>query len=266
MDSSRRAFLKGLVASGGALAVSQLSGCISSIEPAPIADVPAPVNGVVSIDPQHFPELVAIGGAVAFRPAGGKDTLLLIHLGADQYAALSDTCPHAGCPLGYDGQQVVCPCHDSRFGTDGKLLQPPAQQGLRSYPVRVDETSGDVLVNLTAGDANMPPYQDGKVVFAFAQFPELQSAGGSVVGVPPGLGRPILVARAQDGSAHALDATCTHLGCVVDFAAANNDVQCPCHGSSFDLSGTVLGGPASKPLASYAVAVTADALEVTIPA
>lgn len=266
MDSGRRNFLKGLVGCGGALAACNFTGCISSIDPAPIADLSAPVNGIVSIDPTRYPELSAVGGAVAFKPEGNADTILVVHVSGDRYVALSDICPHAGCPLGYDGREVVCPCHASRFATDGELLQPPAQQGLRSYPVRLDGTSGDLLVNLKAGDANFPPYENGKIVLTYAQFPDLKNAGGSVVGSPPGLGRPILVARAQDDSVHALDATCTHLGCVVGFEASANDVLCPCHGSSFDLSGTVLGGPARKPLAAYSVAETVDGLEVSIPA
>lgn len=45
---------------------------------------------------------------------------------------------------------------------------------------------------------------------------------------------------------HALDLTCTHLGCTVTVTAG--ELVCPCHGSRFDRRGNVLRGPAEKPL------------------
>ena len=44
----------------------------------------------------------------------------------------------------------------------------------------------------------------------------------------------------------AISNTCTHLGCVV--ATTEIGFDCPCHGSRFDADGTVLGGPAPRPL------------------
>lgn len=46
----------------------------------------------------------------------------------------------------------------------------------------------------------------------------------------------------------AMSATCTHLGCMTTFQAAAGNVFCPCHGSRFDRTGRVIGGPAPKPL------------------
>ena len=40
--------------------------------------------------------------------------------------------------------------------------------------------------------------------------------------------------------------SCTHLGCVLN--VENDKFICPCHGSVFDLEGSVLKGPALKPL------------------
>jgi len=48
---------------------------------------------------------------------------------------------------------------------------------------------------------------------------------------------------------------CSHLGCSINFVAANSQpnhpddsFDCPCHGSRFHLDGTVLRGPAANPL------------------
>jgi glycine/D-amino acid oxidase-like deaminating enzyme/nitrite reductase/ring-hydroxylating ferredoxin subunit len=56
------------------------------------------------------------------------------------------------------------------------------------------------------------------------------------------------VFRDDDGTLHAVSLRCTHLGCLVRFNAAERSWDCPCHGSRFDLDGTVLEGPATRPL------------------
>ena len=43
---------------------------------------------------------------------------------------------------------------------------------------------------------------------------------------------------------HAVSPTCTHLGCQLNFNAAERSWDCPCHGSRFAPDGSVLQGPA----------------------
>jgi len=47
----------------------------------------------------------------------------------------------------------------------------------------------------------------------------------------------------------ALNAECTHLGCVVPWDEFQKKFVCPCHGSQYDSTGMVLRGPAPHPLA-----------------
>lgn len=56
----------------------------------------------------------------------------------------------------------------------------------------------------------------------------------------------------------ALNAICTHLGCVVPWSEANGKFMCPCHGSQYDADGAVVRGPAPLPLALAHVAVNED--------
>lgn len=48
---------------------------------------------------------------------------------------------------------------------------------------------------------------------------------------------------------YALNAVCTHLGCVVPWNRSLRKYVCPCHGSQYDPTGAVLRGPAPLPLA-----------------
>ncbi|MFG3549437.1 FAD-dependent oxidoreductase [Streptomyces sp. NPDC047725] len=68
---------------------------------------------------------------------------------------------------------------------------------------------------------------------------------GAVVRVD---GHRLAVYRDDDGALHAVSPRCTHLGCLVDFNAAERAWECPCHGSRFGTDGTVIQGPATKPL------------------
>jgi cytochrome b6-f complex iron-sulfur subunit len=54
----------------------------------------------------------------------------------------------------------------------------------------------------------------------------------------------------------AVSAVCTHLGCTVNRTAKG--FHCPCHGSVFDETGTVIHGPAPRPLTWYAVTLSRD--------
>jgi cytochrome b6-f complex iron-sulfur subunit len=66
---------------------------------------------------------------------------------------------------------------------------------------------------------------------------------------------PALLVHSQAGFS-ALSLVCTHLGCTVESHA--DGFACPCHGSRFDLQGSVTRGPAGKPLNSLRTAITSD--------
>lgn len=68
---------------------------------------------------------------------------------------------------------------------------------------------------------------------------------------------PIVVIRkpSQSGALVALNPTCPHAGCQVDWQKDNNKFVCPCHGSEFDPSGKVIQGPAGRALTRYPVKI-----------
>ena len=74
-------------------------------------------------------------------------------------------------------------------------------------------------------------------------------------GIPRGEARVIRdglgktgVFRDDEGSLHAVSLRCTHLGCLLRFNSAERSWDCPCHGSRFDVDGSVLEGPATRAL------------------
>ncbi len=70
--------------------------------------------------------------------------------------------------------------------------------------------------------------------------------------IPPGTvlvsaARKVFVIHGSRGF-YALSAVCTHLGCVTRHDSSRDRIVCPCHGSSFDLTGRVVEGPARSRL------------------
>lgn len=75
---------------------------------------------------------------------------------------------------------------------------------------------------------------------------------GTVTAFPEG---KFYLARLNDGGFLALSRRCTHLGCTVPWDSNSARFVCPCHASTFDITGEVLGPPAPRPLDLYAVRI-----------
>ena len=84
---------------------------------------------------------------------------------------------------------------------------------------------------------------------------------GSVTAYPQG--RFYLV-RLADGGFMALYRQCTHLGCSVPWDEATGQFACPCHGSAFDITGSVIEAPAPRALDIYPIAIENNIIKVDI--
>jgi Rieske Fe-S protein len=89
---------------------------------------------------------------------------------------------------------------------------------------------------------------NGALQLAIDSTSPLATVGHAVL-IENGLGK-FLVARTGQDQFVALTAVCTHFGCTI-VRYDNMIYECPCHGSRFSTSGTVVRGPASSSLRQF---------------
>lgn len=56
-------------------------------------------------------------------------------------------------------------------------------------------------------------------------------------------GKRLAIYKDINGKIHALNPTCTHAGCIVNWNMTEKSWDCPCHGGRFDIEGKVVSGP-----------------------
>src|SRR6185295_9987190 len=106
--------------------------------------------------------------------------------------------------------------------------------------------------------------------------PALQQPNGSVrIGVNPafdpdfvqGNFYPIVINRDEDGNFYALDSFCPHAGCFVGvYDQFFGIMLCPCHGSSYEIDGSIATGPTASPLRRFDIVFDGqETLTITVP-
>jgi len=124
---------------------------------------------------------------------------------------------------------------------------------------------GDGSPTSPSGSTSMLPKLDGQfsgsVVRVTATGSALADVGGaalveSVAGV-------FLISKTSASAFTAIDAVCTHEGCTITGADGSQYV-CPCHGSRYDRTGHVLGGPAKASLRQYATTFTDGVVTIAL--
>ncbi|MBO3102456.1 QcrA and Rieske domain-containing protein [Cellulomonas fengjieae] len=81
---------------------------------------------------------IPVGGAISATGADGKP-ILLLQPEEGTVVALSAVCPHKGCTVVPDGEELLCPCHTSVFDLTGANVSGPADKPLPTVDVHVSE-------------------------------------------------------------------------------------------------------------------------------
>lgn len=149
MGMDRRAFLSwvgvGAIASSLPLAIA---ACSSD---SPTESVASPSAVPAAARPDGFTE---VGSVAALQQAGFiqdkafvSGPLLVVNDPANpsQLIAVNPTCPHDGCAVDWNrtSTEFICPCHNSRFKTDGSVSQGPASKPLTTF---IAKTEGDLVL------------------------------------------------------------------------------------------------------------------------
>jgi len=108
-------------------------------------------------------------------------------------------------------------------------------------------TAYDTTVDAPSTAAPKPAAPSGTEIAVVADVPV---GGGLVI-----KDQQIVVTQPKEGEFKAFSTVCTHQGCAVA-KVADGTINCPCHGSKFSIAdGSVVAGPAPKPLPGKAVTV-----------
>ena len=114
------------------------------------------------------------------------------------------------------------------------------------------EASGDTATTTTEAAPGTSAPGPAAPANAIAKTAEVPVGSGVIVD-------EIVVTQPSAGEFKGFSAICTHKGCTVD-EVADGTINCPCHGSKFNLDGSVANGPATRPLEAKAVSVQGDSI------
>ena len=79
-----------------------------------------------------------------------SQTVVYIDREGEGYRAFLSTCTHLGCKVNWDEgvKQYRCPCHGGAYDRDGRVLAGPPPRPLQRLPVRVNDQTSEIEVEL----------------------------------------------------------------------------------------------------------------------
>jgi len=108
------------------------------------------------------------------------------------------------------------------------------------------------------GGGNTPPAGTNITIdLTLADNASLNTSGGSKII------KNVIVVNTGSGYI-ALSSVCTHQGCAVGYEPTSGNILCPCHGSQFTKTGSIVNGPAATPLQSYPVSKNGNVLTISV--
>lgn len=126
--------------------------------------------------------------------------------------------------------------------------------------------AGAAAVGTLQGCSSAPRYDgaivDDRIQIAVAEFRTLAGEKRTLLVFAADLIDPVALLEYEDNRFRALSTTCTHQRCRV--RPSKTVMRCPCHGSTYDLEGKVLRGPAMRALQQFRVDRDGDVLTIDV--
>lgn len=133
----------GLAACGPSL-VAETPDASVAIEPGPSCATDTPGPEWIRIELSDVPALRTPGASAVVERPEALLNVWVQHHSNGCFTAVWRVCTHGACDVEPSAQdEWSCPCHGSRFGADGQVLQGPATRPLRAFTV---VRTGDALL------------------------------------------------------------------------------------------------------------------------
>lgn len=142
LNPERRDFLRkaGAIAALSAFGIGFFTACSEEDSPSPgtgTGTLPPPAAGItvtdttVTIDLNLQAGLQVSGGWLLIQQA----KMLVVNTGNSNFSALTSVCTHEGCDRSwtFSSNAFTCTCHNSRFDTEGNVLNGPATRPLQVF-------------------------------------------------------------------------------------------------------------------------------------
>jgi Rieske Fe-S protein len=139
----RRRFINWLLGTSfGALIVSVVYPVIRFISP---PRVPEPSTAQIEAGDTNDPALLQKGFKIV---RFGADAVIVIRAGENDFRALSATCTHLDCIVGYqkDRNLIWCNCHGGSYDLNGRNVGGPPPRPLTPYKVNLVAKGGGASV------------------------------------------------------------------------------------------------------------------------
>jgi glycine/D-amino acid oxidase-like deaminating enzyme/nitrite reductase/ring-hydroxylating ferredoxin subunit len=164
--------------------------------------------------------------------------------GSGQVFASADGLPYIGCLPGMTNVQVATGLAGTglTFGTVAGILMADITLE-RANPWKELYRPSRVKSVSTPKRPKKSP--DRSKNAAPGRWPDLPVGEGRVAEIE---GEKVALYRDQRASLHVLSASCTHMGCVVQWNGAARSWDCPCHGGRYRPTGEVLCAPPTQSL------------------
>ncbi|OGC06398.1 hypothetical protein A2V82_16175 [candidate division KSB1 bacterium RBG_16_48_16] len=122
-----------------------LTSCSSDDNPA--GPTGSNTGGQLKVSLSENTELEQVGGFKTFRV--NAEPIIVIHASENSFRTFTLVCTHQACTVSWQSSSRIfqCPCHGSRYDSNGKVTQGPAPRALAEYMTTFDASQNIVTVD-----------------------------------------------------------------------------------------------------------------------